>query len=88
MLVVGGVPACIEVEGASHHARPPTGSLFLRTTIPLAVALALCNMDRIVLSVAMLPIAREFGFDIAAQVSGCHDLCSGALHSDKCSFQK
>jgi hypothetical protein len=29
-------------------------------------------MDRIVLSVAMLPIAREFGFDIAAQVSGCH----------------
>lgn len=44
------------------------GAHFLKTTLPLALSLALCNMDRIVLSVAIVPIAREFGFSIAAQV--------------------
>ncbi len=44
------------------------GANFLKTTLPLALSLALCNMDRIVLSVAIVPIAREFGFSIAAQV--------------------
>ena len=59
--------------GAFHAA----GSTFLRITVPLAVALALCNMDRIVLSVAILPIAQEFGFDIAAQVQSVSRLkCS------------
>ncbi|CAL8468433.1 g7973 [Coccomyxa elongata] len=43
------------------------GAHFLKTTLPLALSLALCNMDRIVLSVAIVPIAREFGFSIAAQ---------------------
>ncbi|KAK9915240.1 hypothetical protein WJX75_006550 [Coccomyxa subellipsoidea] len=43
------------------------GAAFFGTTLPLALSLALCNMDRIVLSVAIVPIAREFGFSIAAQ---------------------
>ncbi len=41
---------------------------FSRLTIPLALTLALCNMDRIVLSVAMLAIGKEFGFSLAQQV--------------------
>ena len=41
---------------------------FRRLTIPLALTLALCNMDRIVLSVAMLAIAKEYGFTLAQQV--------------------
>ena len=42
---------------------------FSRLTIPLALTLALCNMDRIVLSIAMLAIAKEYGFSLAQQVS-------------------
>ena len=41
---------------------------FTRLTIPLALSLALCNMDRIVLSIAMLAIAKEYGFSLAQQV--------------------
>jgi hypothetical protein len=41
---------------------------FTRLTIPLAFSLALCNMDRIVLSIAMLPIAKEYGLSLAQQV--------------------
>lgn len=36
--------------------------MFLRTVIPTALALMLCNMDRICLSVAMVPIAQELGW--------------------------
>jgi len=39
-----------------------SSSTFLRTVIPTAFALLLCNMDRICLSVAMLPIAKELGW--------------------------
>ena len=44
------------------------GHSFTRLTIPLALTLALCNMDRIVLSVAMLAIAKEYGFTLTQQV--------------------
>ena len=52
------------------------GASFIRTTVPLALSLALCNMDRIVLSVAIVPIAREFGFSIAAQVNLRDSACA------------
>ena len=39
-----------------------SSSIFLRTVIPTAIALLVCNMDRICLSVAMLPIAKELGW--------------------------
>jgi len=35
---------------------------FLRTVLPTALALMLCNMDRMCLSVAMVPIALEMGW--------------------------
>ena len=44
------------------------GHSFTRLTIPLALTLALCNMDRIVLSVAMLAIAKEYSFTLTQQV--------------------
>ena len=46
------------------------GHSFAKLTIPLALTLALCNMDRIVLSVAMLAIAKEYGFTMTQQVRG------------------
>ena len=46
---------------------------FTRLTIPLALSLALCNMDRIVLSIAMLAIAKEYGFSLAQQVRCLQD---------------
>lgn len=40
--------------------------------LPTALALLLCNMDRICLSVAMLPIAKEMGWPEGVQVRlGC-----------------
>lgn len=35
---------------------------FLRLVVPTFFALMLCNMDRICLSVAILPMAKEFGW--------------------------
>lgn len=65
--------ACSETLIRDVHA---AGANFLRTTLPLALSLALCNMDRIVLSVAIVPIAEEFGFSIAAQARHAMQHCS------------
>ncbi len=40
---------------------------FVRTVAPTALALALCNMDRMCLSVAMLPLAAEAGWAPSVQ---------------------
>ena len=40
---------------------------FLRVVLPTALALMLCNMDRICLSVAMVPIAAELGWGTGVQ---------------------
>ena len=40
---------------------------FARTVVPTALALMLCNMDRICLSVAMVPIAAELGWGEGVQ---------------------
>jgi hypothetical protein len=36
--------------------------------LPLALVLLVCNMDRICLSVAILPMAQEFGWPATVQV--------------------
>eukprot|EP00983_Pelagomonas_calceolata_P053418 1143281-Pelagomonas_calceolata.AAC.7 len=42
---------------------------FLRVVLPTALALLLCNMDRICLSVAIIPMSAEFGWAGGLQVS-------------------
>ena len=42
-------------------------STYLKTVVPSALAMMLCNIDRICLSVAMLPIAAEMGWAEGAQ---------------------
>jgi hypothetical protein len=44
---------------------PP--SMYLRTVVPSALAMMLSNVDRICLSVAMLPLAAEMGWAEGAQ---------------------
>lgn len=42
---------------------------FPKILVPTGLALLLCNMDRIVMSVAILPIAKEFSWAPSTQVS-------------------
>lgn len=49
---------------------------FFRIVGPTALALLLCNMDRICMSVAILPMAKEFGWPPGVQVRHTH--CSSA----------
>ena len=44
-----------------------TSSTYLKTVVPSALAMMLCNIDRICLSVAMLPLAAEMGWAEGAQ---------------------
>ncbi len=44
----------------------------MRVVFPTALALLLCNMDRIVMSVAILPMSAEFGWAPGMQVHGAH----------------
>ena len=46
--------------------------VFPAVIAPTALALLLCNMDRIVMSVAILPIAKEFGWAPSTQVRHVH----------------
>ena len=47
----------------------------MRVVFPTALALLLCNMDRIVMSVAILPMSAEFGWAPGMQVHGaCGEL--------------
>ena len=45
---------------------------FFRIVGPTALALLLCNMDRICMSVAILPMAKEFGWPAGVQVITHH----------------
>ncbi len=42
---------------------------------PTALALLLCNMDRIVMSVAILPMSAEFGWAPGMQACSTHGEC-------------
>jgi len=46
----------------------PGASSFTRVVAPSALALALCNIDRICLAVAIVPLAAQFGWGPAVQV--------------------
>lgn len=41
---------------------------FWRVVLPTALALILCNMDRICMAVAIVPMAKEFGWAPGVQV--------------------
>ncbi|KAG7667865.1 putative anion transporter 4, chloroplastic [Nannochloris sp. 'desiccata'] len=58
VVAVSSAAAAAAAEDEGHT----SSSTFLRTVIPTAFALLLCNMDRICLSVAMLPISKELGW--------------------------
>ena len=49
--------------------RSSVSGQFLRVVGPTALALLLCNMDRIVMSVAIVPMAQEFGWSPSIQAS-------------------
>ena len=53
--------------GLAADSGAPGGSAFPRVVLPTALALLLCNMDRICLSVAMVPIAAEMGWPAGVQ---------------------
>lgn len=45
----------------------------LRVVLPTALTLLVCNMDRICLSIAILPMSQEFGWSASLQV--CRAAC-------------
>lgn len=51
--------------------------------LPTALALLLCNMDRICLSVAIIPMSAEFGWAEGLQVRcrALQDLLAAPIHS-------
>lgn len=81
LLGLGGSPAHSHTRRAcritaSAAASPVGGSAggaqainpFTRVVLPTALALLLCNMDRICLSVAIIPMSQEFGWPASLQV--------------------
>ncbi len=46
------------------------GNPFANVVLPTAITLMLCNMDRICLSVAILPMSQEFGWAASMQACG------------------
>jgi hypothetical protein len=63
------VAATAAASPAAPAERSALGNPFLTVVLPTAVTLLLCNMDRICLSVAILPMAKEFGWAPSFQVS-------------------
>ncbi|GBF90924.1 anion transporter, chloroplastic-like [Raphidocelis subcapitata] len=53
--------------GAGAQRQTALGGDFLRVVLPTALALLVCNMDRICLSVAILPMSLEFGWPASLQ---------------------
>ncbi|KAI8477407.1 MAG: hypothetical protein J3K34DRAFT_515747 [Monoraphidium minutum] len=58
----GGAGALGSDGQAQQQQQQGLGDAFLRVVLPTALALMVCNMDRICMSVAILPMAREFGW--------------------------
>ncbi|KAF8067233.1 PHT4 [Scenedesmus sp. PABB004] len=53
--------------GDASPASSGDAAWFTRVVLPLALVLLVCNMDRICLSVAILPMAQEFGWSASKQ---------------------
>lgn len=66
-LVAAGAAAA---DAAAPAPAPARVSPFINVLLPTALALLLCNMDRICLSVAIMPMAAEFGWPASLQVGG------------------
>jgi hypothetical protein len=66
-------PTCLSASKVthSHPEEDPlqTNQPFLHVVLPTALALLLCNMDRICLSIAIIPMSAEFGWAGGLQVS-------------------
>lgn len=54
--------------GADAQPNSSDGSWFTKVVLPTALVLLVCNMDRICLSVAILPMAQEYGWPATVQV--------------------
>lgn len=52
----------------ADHEDAKYAQLVKQIILPTAFTLLLCNMDRIVMSIAILPIAREFHWSPSTQV--------------------
>ncbi len=50
------------------HMACVAGEAFWKVVLPTAFALVLCNMDRICMAVAIIPMAKEFGWAPGVQV--------------------
>lgn len=67
------VAAAAAAGAAGQSDADSSGSWFTKVVLPTALVLLVCNMDRICLSVAILPMAQEYGWPATVQVR----------HSDK-----
>lgn len=54
-------------DGATQTPRPNNEAHVLKTMLPVTLTLALFSIDRVCLSVAMLPLAKEFGWSAPRQ---------------------
>ncbi len=61
------VPFAKAAAAAASPAASKQGNPFLNVVLPTAVTLMLCNMDRICLSVAIMPMAKEFAWPASMQ---------------------
>ncbi|GLC37990.1 hypothetical protein PLESTB_000448400 [Pleodorina starrii] len=66
-LVAAAASAAASPSPAPASPSSPPGNPFLTVLLPTALALLLCNMDRICLSVAILPMSVEFGWPASLQ---------------------
>jgi hypothetical protein len=62
------VAAAASAAGAGAQPDSSDGSWFTKVVLPTALVLLVCNMDRICLSVAILPMAQEYGWPATVQV--------------------
>lgn len=53
---------CLASSGSLNASAAVDGSTYWKTVLPAALAMMLCNIDRICLSVAILPLAAEMGW--------------------------
>ena len=56
------------VAATAHTGAAGTRNPFVFVVLPTAITLMLCNMDRICMSVAILPMAKEFAWPASVQV--------------------
>lgn len=65
---VAAAAAAAGSAGQPDAAGSSSGSWFTKVVLPTALVLLVCNMDRICLSVAILPMAQEYGWPATVQV--------------------